>query len=197
MRARPSKYGLEWKRPAERSKRNMKKAVVAAVIIGASALYVLMRAPSASLAGMLSDTDDAPQVAPTSPSGTIPPPLPTPGPTTPAPASSTDASASASATAPTGKYKDGTYAGSLADAFYGPLKVQAVITGGKLADVQFLSYPNDRGTSIEINRQAMPYLTQEAIAAQSANVDIVSGATQTSEAFRESLGSALAQAVHS
>jgi uncharacterized protein with FMN-binding domain len=45
-----------------------------------------------------------------------------------------------------------------------------------------------------INKEAMPYLKQEAIAAQSTNVDIVSGATDSSMAFQESLGSALALA---
>lgn len=95
---------------------------------------------------------------------------------------------------PVGQYKDGTYTGSAADAFYGNIQVQAVITGGKITDVVFLQYPNDRGTSIEINSQAMPYLKQEAIAAQNANVDIISGATDSSMAFRQSLGSALAQA---
>lgn len=93
-----------------------------------------------------------------------------------------------------GKYKDGSYTGSVADAYYGPLEVKAVISGGKIADVQFLQYPSDRQTSIGINTEAMPYLKTEAIAAQSANVNIVSGATQTSLAFRESLAAALAQA---
>lgn len=170
----------------------MKKFIVAVVIIGASALYVFTRTPAASVASTV-----APQTVPPAPTGTIPAPLPTPGPTTPEPASTTDASASAPPPTQTGTYKDGTYVGSLADAFYGYVKVQAVVSGGKLSDVQFLSYPNDRGTSVEINRQAMPYLTQEAIAVQSANVNIISGATQTSEAFRQSLSIALAQAVNS
>lgn len=94
----------------------------------------------------------------------------------------------------TGLYKDGLYTGNVADAFYGNIQVQAVISNGKITDVQFLQYPNDRRTSININTQAMPFLKQEAIAAQNANVDIVSGATDTSIAFRQSLASALSQA---
>ena len=93
-----------------------------------------------------------------------------------------------------GKYKDGTYTGIVADAFYGNVQVQAVIQNGKIATVTFLQYPNDRRTSVMINGQAMPLLTQEAIQAQSAQVDGVSGATQTSRAFIESLTSALNQA---
>ncbi len=91
-------------------------------------------------------------------------------------------------------YKDGTYVGTVADAYYGSVQVQSVIQGGKIANVSFLQYPNTHGTSIAINSQAMPYLQQEAIQSQSANVNIVSGATDTSLAFQQSLASALAQA---
>src|SRR5581483_632873 len=91
-------------------------------------------------------------------------------------------------------YKDGTYTGIVTDAFYGPYQVQAVISGGKISDIVFLQYPNDRGTSREINSQAMPLLKQEAITAKSARVDIVSGATQSSGAFQQSLQSALDKA---
>lgn len=93
-----------------------------------------------------------------------------------------------------GQYKDGTYTGISANAYYGNIQVEAVINGGKLADVQFLDYPQDRRTSIRINNQAMPFLKQEAIQAQSANVDTVSGASDSSGAFRQSLASALSQA---
>lgn len=93
-----------------------------------------------------------------------------------------------------GQYKNGKYTGDVTDAYYGNVQVKAIITGGKITDVQFLQYPNDRRTSIMINTQAMPYLTQEAIQAQNANVDTISGASQTSRAFRESLQSALDQA---
>ncbi len=90
-------------------------------------------------------------------------------------------------------YKDGEYTGDVADAYYGNVQVKVSIHGGKVSDVQFLQYPNDRRTSVQINTEAMPYLKKEAIQAQSAEVDIVSGATQTSLAYRESLASALQQ----
>jgi uncharacterized protein with FMN-binding domain len=95
---------------------------------------------------------------------------------------------------PVGLYKEGTYTGTVADAYYGNIQVQAVIQNGKLFDVIFLQHPNDRRTSQEINAQAMPILTSEAIQIQSGNVDIVSGATDSSLAFRESMASALAMA---
>lgn len=91
-------------------------------------------------------------------------------------------------------YKDGTYTGSEANAYYGFLQVQAVIQNGKITAVNFLEYPNHRRTSERINSQAMPWLQQEAIQAQSAQVDLISGATLTSEAFVASLRVALASA---
>jgi uncharacterized protein with FMN-binding domain len=80
------------------------------------------------------------------------------------------------------------------DAYYGNVQVQVTVNGGKITDVQFLDYPQDRGTSREINGQATPLLAQEAIAVQNANVDIISGATDTSMAFQQSLAVALSQA---
>jgi uncharacterized protein with FMN-binding domain len=93
-------------------------------------------------------------------------------------------------------YKNGTYQGPPVDAYYGLVQVQVTIQNGAIHDVQFLQYPNDRRTSQEINAQVMPWLQQEAIQAQSANVDIISGATLTSEGFQMSLQSALQQAAH-
>ena len=130
------------------------------------------------------------------------PPTSTPSPTSTPATSSTSPSVSQSTPTPapvptqkpTGAYKDGSYTGSVADAFYGNIQVKAIISGGKITDVQFLQYPNDRGTSVMINAQADPYLTQEAIQVQSANVDIVSGATDSSMAFQQSLQAALNQA---
>jgi len=91
-------------------------------------------------------------------------------------------------------YKNGTFTGPVTDAYYGMVQVQVVIQNGKITDVKFLDYPHDRRTSQEINAQAMPWLTQEAIQAQSANINLISGATLTSEAFANSLQAALSLA---
>ncbi|MCL4397520.1 FMN-binding protein [Patescibacteria group bacterium] len=91
-------------------------------------------------------------------------------------------------------YKDGQFTGDSVDAFYGNVQVQVTVAGGKITDVAFLDYPHDRRTSLMINMMATPQLKQEAIAAQNAQVDIVSGATQTSQAFIQSLQSALTKA---
>lgn len=91
-------------------------------------------------------------------------------------------------------FKDGEFTGNIIDAYYGNVQVKAVIQGGKIIDVQFLDYPHHRDTSVAINDYAMPILKTEAIQAQSALVDAVSGATFTSQAFQESLTDALLQA---
>lgn len=93
-----------------------------------------------------------------------------------------------------GKYKDGSYTGQAEDAFYGIIQVKAIVKNGKLSDIQFLQYPHDKQESVLVNQAAMPKLEQEAIQIQSSQVDIVTGATQTSQAFRQSLASALAEA---
>ena len=92
-------------------------------------------------------------------------------------------------------YKDGQYTGDVADAYYGTVQVKVTIKQGKIVDVQFLDYPHDRRRSADINSQAMPWLQQEAIQAQSAQVDLIGGATLTSEAFVESLQVALQKAI--
>ena len=97
----------------------------------------------------------------------------------------------------TNMYANGTFTGSVVDAYYGNIQVQAIIANGQISDVQFLQYPSDRSRSVSINTRAMPILKSEAISAQSANVDIVSGATDSSQAFVQSFGSALAQALNS
>ena len=96
--------------------------------------------------------------------------------------------------AATGTYADGTYDGPVVDAYYGLMQIEAIVQGGRLSSIRVLRYPNDRRTSIFINRQALPMLRDEVISAQSANVDIISGATLTSDAFIRSLGAALSKA---
>jgi uncharacterized protein with FMN-binding domain len=89
---------------------------------------------------------------------------------------------------------DGRFAGRREYAYYGYVKVEATVRNGRLTDVNVLEYPNDNGRSHYINNVALPYLVQEAVDAQSANVDLISGATFTSEAFRKSLAVAMRQA---
>ncbi len=96
--------------------------------------------------------------------------------------------------APVNHYKDGQYVGTAADAYYGNVQVAAIITGGKITEVKFLEYPQERQNSVRLNENAIPRLQTETIAVQSANVDSITGASLTSAAYLESLTSALSQA---
>jgi uncharacterized protein with FMN-binding domain len=89
---------------------------------------------------------------------------------------------------------DGTFDGGTYDAYYGPVQVEITVSGGKVVDAKALQVPGHRRTSIQINNQAVPYLKQEVIQAQSARVNIISGATLTSHAYVRSLADALKQA---
>lgn len=75
---------------------------------------------------------------------------------------------------------------------YGTLSVSATVSGTKLIDVTIASI-DDGGNfrSESIDQQALPVLEQEALAAQSANIQAVSGASYTSAGFEQSLQSAL------
>ncbi len=96
-----------------------------------------------------------------------------------------------------GLYQNGNYTGDSYDAsHWGTVQVQAVVENGELTDIQILDYPASTRLSVRISQVALPYLMDEAIKAQSATVDIISGATLTSEAFMESLQSALDQAAN-
>ena len=126
---------------------------------------------------------------PAAPAPVQPTPTDVPPPVQPTPTSAPPPPAVAA-----GQYKDGDYTGPRVDAYWGVVQVKAVVQNGQITDVQFLQYPSDRRTSQRINSIAMPYLQSEAIQVQNANVDLISGATLTSEAFAESLQAALANA---
>lgn len=93
-----------------------------------------------------------------------------------------------------GGYADGAYTGPAEDAYYGLVQVQAIVQNGRLVAIKVLQYPSHRRTSVFINRQALPALRDEVVKAQSADVDIISGATLTSKAFIRSVDAAMKQA---
>jgi FMN-binding protein len=81
--------------------------------------------------------------------------------------------------------------GSVTDTRWGPVQVQVTIAQKRITDVQALIYPDGTGHDIAINAYALPILREQALAAQSAQIDGVSGATVTSDGYRESLQAAL------
>ena len=71
------------------------------------------------------------------------------------------------------------------------MQVSVVVSAGQVADVKALQYPSSARRSKQINDRALPILRQEVVSAQSANIDSVSGATITSDAYATSLQAAL------
>ncbi|MFH9549713.1 FMN-binding protein [Streptomyces sp. NPDC051445] len=86
-----------------------------------------------------------------------------------------------------------TVTGSVAQTQYGPVQVRITVAGGKITKAEAVQAPKG-GTSSEKTELSVPKLNQEAVAAGSADIDSVSGATYTSEGYKKSLQSALDQA---
>jgi uncharacterized protein with FMN-binding domain len=84
-----------------------------------------------------------------------------------------------------------TVTGDTVQTRWGPVQVRVTIKSGKLTDVTAVQYPQDNPRDQEINSYALPQLRREALAAQSADIDMVSGATYTSTGYQQSLQSAL------
>lgn len=81
--------------------------------------------------------------------------------------------------------------GTSVDTRYGPVQVQLHVRGGRIVSATAIDYPQGSGRDREINSYAIPILQKETVAAQSAQVDTVSGATFTSDGYRTSLQAAL------
>ena len=154
----------------------MKKYVIAGVLVIAAVAYYVFAA---------ANHDD--QTA----TSIVPPTTTDISGTGSAPTTTSNSASSTGST--TGQYKDGIYTSAVEDAFYGNLQVKVSIAGGKVTDVSFVQYPQG-GHSSDVSTQALPVLVQEEIATQSANVNVVSGATQDSEAFDQAMADVFAQA---
>jgi uncharacterized protein with FMN-binding domain len=87
-----------------------------------------------------------------------------------------------------------TVTGDSTDTRWGPVQVQVTVANGTITDVNVVDYPSGNGRDQQINSRALPILVKETLDAQSANIDMVSGATVTSEGYLGSLQSALDQA---
>lgn len=77
---------------------------------------------------------------------------------------------------------------------YGNVQVQITVSGGKITHSVVLQVPWNNPKDQQINSRAVPVLNAEAVDAQSAQIDMVSGATYTSEAYLQSLQSAIDKA---
>ena len=115
--------------------------------------------------------------------------------TTPQAAATTaEAPTTSTGGAATSGVQSGTFTGASVDTRFGPVQVVITVQDGTVASADAVASPDGDGRSIEINAAAVPLLDQQAVAAQSADIDGVSGATYTSNAYAQSLQSALDQA---
>ena len=105
--------------------------------------------------------------------------------------SSTKPSSHKASKAPAAAPQSGTVDGAVVGTQYGSVQVRVSFTGKKITNVHALKLTDSSGTSVSISAGAAPTLRHEALAAQSAKIDVVSGATYTSEAYQQSLQSAL------
>jgi uncharacterized protein with FMN-binding domain len=85
----------------------------------------------------------------------------------------------------------GTYAGSVVQTRFGAVQVQITVSAGSITDVQALQLTDDDRKSIQISNRAAPLLKAEVLAAQSADVQTIGGATVTSDAYLSSLQAAI------
>lgn len=110
---------------------------------------------------------------------------------TPAPAPTGGSARASTGAAVTGRRS---VTGAPADTPYGPVQVRVTLAGTRLVDVTMVQQPSGSDRDAEINGYALPILRQEALGAQNAQIDVVSGATFTSDGYAQSLQSALDRA---
>ncbi|MFJ7337430.1 FMN-binding protein [Streptomyces sp. NPDC101110] len=104
--------------------------------------------------------------------------------------SSAPAEAAAPASTPSASSSGGTTTtvvpGPLVDTEKGPVRVEVTFDGDRIASVRMLRQPDHPQTTA-----AVPELIEETLRAQSADIDTVSGATVTSDGYKESLQAAI------
>lgn len=106
---------------------------------------------------------------------------------------STASSSSTQDTKSASSMADETYTGASTQTEWGPVQVQITISSGKITNVDVLSYPDTEKKSIQINENALPTYKEEALTAQSSNIDQISGATETYKGFTGSLQDSITQ----
>lgn len=173
----------------------VKPAAIVGATVAAVAGVLALNPTSHSVtaeAGSTGSTDTGGSSAGTTPSGSS---SPSASSSRSSSGSSSSGSSSSSSSSSSGSSSSGskTATGSSVPTPYGSMQVKATISSGKITDIQWVQLPSD-GHSQRINSYAAPALVQEALQAQSAQVDGVSGATYTSGAFQQSLQSALSKA---
>lgn len=117
-----------------------------------------------------------------------------PGSTTAGQPGTSSATGGPSTTTSAGSGGDGTFTGDQVDTRWGPVQVEITVAGGRITAATAVVYPDSNPRDQQINSYALPVLSSEVIAAQGAQIDMVSGATVTSQGYLGSLQSAIDQA---
>jgi uncharacterized protein with FMN-binding domain len=167
-------------------KRAVPAAIITAVGLGALASFRTTTVPSTKASAAVVVPRPTVPASPTPPTTRI----------QPGPGSSTRTSPPVATPAPTAGQsttvpRTRTVTGDPSDNRYGTVQVQVTLQGSQIMDVVALQMPDSHQRSVEISQQAEPILRQEALQAQSAQIDIVSGATFTSQSYVQSLQAAL------
>ena len=110
----------------------------------------------------------------------------------PSPSASSSSSSTSSGSGSSASTR--TFTGTAAQTRFGPVQVKITVKNKKITNIEVVEYPSDNPKDQQINSYALPVLNQEAISAQSAQIDSVSGATYTSDGYVSSLQSAIDQA---
>jgi uncharacterized protein with FMN-binding domain len=143
-------------------------------------------------AGIVNDSANQPtQSAPTGSAKPKPSTSPTPSRTASANPRTTPKTTPSPRETQSAAPKTVTVNGAAVDTDYGPVQVQLKLSGSKIISATAIAYPQGSGRDVEINSYAIPMLQQDTVAKQSDQIDTVSGATYTSDGYRQSLQSAL------
>lgn len=118
----------------------------------------------------------------------------TTGGTSASPSPSASSSSSSTSSGSGSSTSTRTFTGTAAQTRFGPVQVKITVKNKKITNIEVVEYPSDNPKDQQINSYALPVLNQEAISAQSAQIDSVSGATYTSDGYVSSLQSAIDQA---
>src|SRR6476620_8716693 len=161
-----------------------KGSTVAAPVIGQAANGAAVPTPSATTPSDTSTTGSS--TSGTSGAAATPTPSASASPRSSSSSSFSSSSSSSSAAK--------TYAGDAIGTRYGDVQVQITVKSGKITAAQVLQVPWNDNRDQEINSYAVPVLNSEVVQAQSATIDMVSGATYTSDGYIQSLQSAIDQA---
>jgi uncharacterized protein with FMN-binding domain len=170
------------------------RRVVPALILTAVGLGALASFHAAPQTHIQHIAATAPPLPPTTDPATVPPTTSAPPRSTKPPASAPPPTQAPTTTTPPVSNAVRTVDGDPFDNQYGTVQVRVTLQGNRITGVTALQMPYDHQRSAYISQQAEPYLQQEALSAQSANIDIISGATYTSQSYAQSLQSALDKA---